>query len=57
MLLHSKNRGFVTIEKYRKIEGYPSNIESYLKQRDFKKELINRDEILKEWGKRYSKGE
>lgn len=57
MLLHSKNRGFVTIEKDRKIEGYPNNIDSYLKQRDFKKELINRDEILKEWGKRYSKGE
>ena len=57
MLLHSKNRGFVTIEKYRKIEGYPSNTESYLKQRDFKKELINREEILKKWEKRYGKGE
>lgn len=56
MLLHSKNRGFVTIEKYRKIEGYPSNSESCLKQRDFKKELINREEILKEWEKRYGKG-
>lgn len=57
MLLHSKNRGFVTIEKYRKIEGYPDNINSYLKQRDFKKELINREKILKEWQERYAKGE
>lgn len=57
MKLHSKNRGFVTIKKYRNIYGYPKNLDSYLKERDFELELKNRDRILKEWERRYGKGE
>lgn len=57
MKIHSKNRGFVTIPKYRNIYGYPDNLETYLKERNFELELENRERILKEWERRYGKGE
>lgn len=55
MKVHSKTRGFVTISKYRKVKGYPNNLETYLKERKFEKELESRERILKEWEKRYGK--
>lgn len=57
MKIQAKNRGFVTNPKMREIFGYPENVDQYLKERNFEKELENRDRILKEWERRYGKGE
>lgn len=55
--IHAKNRGLVTNPKMRDSIGYPENLEKYLNKRNFEKELENRDRILKEWERRYGKGE
>lgn len=53
--IQSQTRNFVTVEKFRKSEGYPKDIETLMKKRNFKAELKNRERILKEWENRYGK--
>lgn len=55
---YSKNIGLVSYNGVEtKLEGYPKNFKEKLVKIDFKWASENRDRILKEWERRYGKGE
>ncbi|MDP0506654.1 MAG: extracellular solute-binding protein [Fusobacterium sp. JB019] len=55
---YSKNIGLVSYKGvHTKLDGYPVDFEEKLAKIDFKWAAENRDRILKEWEKRYGKGE
>lgn len=55
---YSKNIGIVSYKGINtKLEGYPADFREKLAKTDFKWASENRERILKEWEKRYGKGE
>lgn len=58
MKLYAQNRGFVTNKNIKPmLEGYPKDINKQMIKNDLIWASENRDRILKEWEKRYGKGE
>lgn len=58
MELYAKNRGFVTDSRIvPTLKGYPKDINTQMIENDLVWAAENRDRILKEWEKRYGKGE
>lgn len=58
MKLYAQNRGFVTDKRILPIlKGYPENLEKQMIDNDLAWAAENRDRILKEWERRYGKGE
>ncbi|WP_279118662.1 hypothetical protein [Fusobacterium varium] len=58
MKLYAQNRGFVTDKRIVPVvKGYPKDINKQMISNDLVWVSENRERILKEWEKRYGKGE
>ncbi|WP_291259001.1 putative 2-aminoethylphosphonate ABC transporter substrate-binding protein [Fusobacterium sp.] len=58
MKLYSKNRGIITDGRITPVlEGYPKDVNNQMIENNLQWAAENRDRILKEWERRYGKGE